>query len=142
MRRCYNTKHPQFHDYGGRGLIVCEEWHDPAVFITYVETELGERPTKAHTIDRVDNDRGYEPGNLRWATRAVQNSNQRMRVQAGYPVGVSGFRGVRIHRPTGRWNARFQERSLGYYDTPEEAAIAYNVQAAAVLGDRAKLNEL
>lgn len=142
MRRCYNSEHKQFHDYGGRGLTVCAEWHDPAAFIEYVEVVLGPRPTETHTIDRVDNERGYEPGNLRWATRSEQNSNQRTRVQAGYPVGVSGFRGVRIHKPSGLWNARFQSRSLGYFKAPEEAAAAYNVKAFTVLGDRARLNAL
>jgi hypothetical protein len=76
MARCYNEKHPGFRNYGGRGITVCDAWHDPRVFAAWVEQNLGSRPDGS-TMDRIDNDRGYEPGNMRWATRSMQGRNRR-----------------------------------------------------------------
>ncbi len=68
--RCFNQKHKNFDRYGARGIVVCSEWrNDFPAFLAYV----GSRPTPAHTIDRFpNNDGNYEPGNVRWATRAKQ----------------------------------------------------------------------
>lgn len=144
IRRCGHPSEAGFANYGARGIKVCPQWHDPAAYIAYVERELGPQPTTRHTIDRIDNDRDYEPGNLRWATRSEQCTNQRQRVLAGYPVGESGFRGVRLHRKTGRWHARIhvngQARSLGYFATAEEAARAYDVAAKERGGVCLRLN--
>lgn len=76
MYRTRNPKHPRFQDYGGRGITVCAQWHDPAVFIAWIEQNLGPRPDGC-TLDRADNNGNYEPGNMRWATRKVQSGNRR-----------------------------------------------------------------
>jgi hypothetical protein len=76
LARCENPKHHAFKNYGGRGITVYGPWHDPAVFIAWIEQNLGPRPDGC-TMDRIDNDRGYEPGNLQWATRKHQQANQR-----------------------------------------------------------------
>jgi hypothetical protein len=72
--RCTNANNPRWSSYGGRGITLHPEWRrDPQKFLDY----LGPRPSKNHTIDRIDNDKGYEPGNLRWADRKTQQRNRR-----------------------------------------------------------------
>lgn len=73
--RCYNRKYKDWPHWGGRGITVCDEWlNDFAAFFA----EVGPRPTGGrYSIDRRDNSRGYEPGNVRWATDSEQNRNRR-----------------------------------------------------------------
>lgn len=77
-RRCLNENSRQFANYGGRGITLHQPWADDfMVFANDLETEIGPRPSKKHSLDRVDNDGSYEPGNLRWATASEQSSNRR-----------------------------------------------------------------
>lgn len=71
-QRCENPNSKQFSNYGGRGITVCERWQKFENFLA----DMGE-PAEGLTIDRNDNDKGYEPGNCRWATRIQQNLNRR-----------------------------------------------------------------
>lgn len=73
-QRCHNPAHHAYDRYGGRGITVCEEWRRS--FPAFV-AGVGDRPSARHTLDRIDNDRGYEPGNVRWATRREQQRNMR-----------------------------------------------------------------
>lgn len=72
-RRCTDTKAKQFKDYGGRGIRVCDRWKQFDAFFS----DMGERPSPQHEIDRIDNDGNYEPSNCRWATKHVQSRNKR-----------------------------------------------------------------
>ncbi len=74
LTRCYNPKHVRFKHYGGRGITVFQEWRDDFwAYVAAVEA-LGPKP-EGGTIDRRDNDVGYEPGNIRWATEREQKLN-------------------------------------------------------------------
>lgn len=77
--RCQNRKHVQFRNYGGRGIRLCERWQSFEGFLS----DMGERPL-AHSIDRIDNDGNYEPGNCRWATDDQQRINKRTTFRVMY----------------------------------------------------------
>lgn len=66
----------EYKNYGARGITVCERWRDPRFFAADIERLLGPRPP-GWTLDRIDNDGNYEPGNVRWASRKQQRENQR-----------------------------------------------------------------
>jgi len=76
INRCGNPDDPAWENYGGRGIRVCEEWHSVESFIGWIEANLGPRP-EGCTLDRIDNDGNYEPGNVRWASYSTQRRNQR-----------------------------------------------------------------
>lgn len=74
-QRCYNPKHGKFPLYGARGISVCALWRrDYAAFLGHV----GRAPTAAHSLDRIENNGHYEPGNVRWATATMQANNRRV----------------------------------------------------------------
>lgn len=73
MARCTNPAVREYKNYGGRGISVHPEWHDFAVF----SAEVGPHPGPGWTLDRTENAGNYQPGNVRWATRAEQARNKR-----------------------------------------------------------------
>lgn len=76
-KRCFNASNPAYHNYGGRGIVVCARWrNDFAAFLD----DMGKRPSEQHSLDRINNDGNYEPGNCRWATGKEQMNNCRINV--------------------------------------------------------------
>lgn len=71
-RRCYNPKRNNYHSYGGRGITVCPTWKDS--FVTFFN-DMGERPDKNYSLDRIDNNKQYSKENCKWSTRSEQNNN-------------------------------------------------------------------
>lgn len=73
LYRCENPVDPNYKNYGGRGITVCERWHN---FIDFF-ADVGRRPSARHSLDRIDVNGNYEPGNVRWATSREQHRNRR-----------------------------------------------------------------
>ena len=73
-KRCYNQNNKDYHHYGGRGIVMCPRWLES--FENFL-ADMGLRPHSKLSIERVDNEKGYEPGNCIWATQKVQRRNSR-----------------------------------------------------------------
>jgi len=88
-QRCQNPKHPRFKDWGARGIRVCDRWQ---TFSNFFE-DMGKKPSKTHSIDRINNDGNYEPTNCRWATKSEQSKNRKYKKWSDLPSGISRHRG-------------------------------------------------
>lgn len=75
--RCKNPNNPEYKNYGARNVGICPTWDDFRQFYA----DLGPRPSKDHSLDRIDNDAGYSKANCRWGTRKQQNRNKRSNVR-------------------------------------------------------------
>jgi hypothetical protein len=76
--RCYNSKSEDYHNYGGRGITVCRRWR--LSYTKFLE-DMGKRPSPQHSLERIDNDKGYTPKNCKWATAWEQSNNRRSTVK-------------------------------------------------------------
>jgi len=74
IQRCHNPTHVSYKDYGGRGISVCEEWRNS--FQSFLD-HIGKRPTMKHSVDRIEVNGNYEPGNVKWSTPKEQAVNKR-----------------------------------------------------------------
>lgn len=83
LARCARANHPAWHNYGGRGVKVCERW---AKFEAFWE-DMGESYERGLTLDRTDNNKGYSPENCRWVGRKTQARNTRKNVLVDNPMG-------------------------------------------------------
>lgn len=120
--RCNNPRASSFENYGGRGI----EFRFTS-FQQFLD-ELGPRPEGDYSLDRIDSDGHYEPGNVRWATKSLQSFNKRA-------WNKSGIKGVAFDRkcPHRPWQARIgvngRRRYLGHFATADEAARAIETAA-------------
>ena len=118
-QRCYNENNNNYKYYGGRIIIVCDEWlNDCKAYCDYV-ISLPDCLKKSYTIDRIDNDGNYEEGNLRWADKYTQASNRRVGGKHKY-VGTYAYRNKYYSQ------IQFNEHKthFGPFGTEKEAAKA------------------
>lgn len=100
VRRCENERSPSWPNYGGRGITVDREvWPNASAFAAWAVEHLGRRPD-GYTLDRIDNDGPYAPGNVRWANCWGQAANRCSRSQVGADLASNGLLPV-VRRPLG-----------------------------------------
>jgi hypothetical protein len=92
--------------YHRKGISVCERWYSYENFIE----DMGKRPSKNHSIDRKDNNKGYEPSNCRWTDKCTQSLNVGLRSKS-----KSGIRGVKYDQRKGKYEARANFRGTVHY---------------------------
>lgn len=76
IQRCLNKNRKKYPNYGGRGIKVCDRWR--LSFIDFL-ADMGRKPSPKHSLDRINNDGNYEPGNCKWSTNKEQSNNRRNR---------------------------------------------------------------
>jgi len=135
-QRCSNPKSPSYENYGGRGITMDRIWQTSfSAFYDY----MGPRPSHKYSVERMDNNGNYEPGNVKWGTYSEQGHNQRLR-----NTNTSGYKGVSYRKDIQKWAAAIayegKQYHLGLYDTAKEAALAYNEAAMRYYKDSKYLN--
>lgn len=118
--RCLNPNNDHYHNYGGRGIKVCDRWLES--FDNFYE-DMGEKPTPEHSLDRKDNDGNYELSNCHWATQKIQSMNQRIRVD-----NKSGVKGVYWDKSRDKWAVEIihkgKKHHIGRYSSLMDATRA------------------
>ncbi|HYT43969.1 MAG TPA: hypothetical protein VEP90_16635 [Methylomirabilota bacterium] len=97
--RCNNPKSKDYKDWGDRGIHVYPQWRDS--YETFLK-DVGRKPYSNASLDRIDNSRGYEPGNVRWTTMQTQNNNRRdnllLTFQGRTQTAMDWAREIGLHR--------------------------------------------
>lgn len=122
-QRCYNTKRPNYKYYGGRGIVICNEWLNS--FQAFNDWAMANGYQENLTIDRINTDGNYEPQNCRWATTKEQSTNKR-------PWSNTGAAGVTYDKKNRRYRVYLSHQYLGSRRSLQEA-IALRRQAEATL---------
>lgn len=122
--RCYNKKCPSFHRYGGRKISMCTQWRNN--FEIFYNWCIESGYAKGLSIDRIDNDLGYNPNNCRWTNKTIQARNT-CKIQKN---NTSGYRGVYLYKRTGKYvvqiRVNYTRINLGAFTTAIDAAKAYD----------------
>lgn len=122
--RCYNPVCKSYPSYGGRGITICDRWNPDfgGSFVNFFD-DLGKRPSKEYTVDRIDVNGNYEPDNCKWATRTEQEVNKRMRTK-----NTSGKTGVYFYKKYGKWEVKISHNKkqlyIGMFEDFEDAVKA------------------
>jgi hypothetical protein len=98
LSRCYKISNPRYERYSSKGITVCDRWLGPNGFWIFVR-DMGDKPSRRYSLDRIDNDKGYSPDNCRWATMHQQQANR---------GNNTDFVGVTYNRFDKKWYAQLQ----------------------------------
>lgn len=134
--RCDNPQHPQYKDYGGRGITYCEKWKHLSGFME----DMYETYEQGLSIDRILVNGNYEKGNCRWTTMSVQGHNKRKMENC-----IFEYKGVRYNLNKTRYVANININKTNYYlatfDVVEHAAKAYDDASEIFYQDRPNQTE-
>ncbi len=125
--RCNNRNHRYYNDYGGRGIKVSKEFLNFKIWLVHVESLpfYSKRIALKLTLDRINNNIGYERDNLRWASPYEQATNQRMQRN-----NTSGYTGIVWHKLSSKWQAEIsinkKKIHLGIYYNKKDAILSRN----------------
>lgn len=116
-QRCLNKNRKDYRYYGGRGIRIHQPWISN--FDSFLK-DVGLKPSDKHSLDRIDPEGDYEPGNVRWADKTTQSRNQRLRKD-----NTTGMKGVNYSSSTGKWMVRISTEEgriyLGCFSDLEKA---------------------
>lgn len=111
IQRCHNPASTNYHNYGARGITVCDRWR--ASFDNFL-ADMGGKPSDKHSIDRLDINQGYSPDNCRWATTREQSLNKRHNLKAhGVPlIDIAAENGLTYDLVKRRWHSGLRGADL------------------------------
>lgn len=129
IQRCYNPMCQGYVWYGARGITVCDRWRTDFNEYKMDIEAIGPKPSPSHSVDRIDNDDGYRPGNIRWVDKSLQKYNQRRQRN-----NKSGHKGISWHKKTGKWIVQSGDReSARYVGVYQDLADAVAARAESIV---------
>ena len=133
ISRCNNSADISYDNYGAKGITICEGWLIPEKGFENFINDVGFKPSKSYSLDRVNVLEGYSKDNVRWATPSVQSRNKNKIINT-----TSKYKGVSLEN--GRWRARIKDEhgmatQLGMFDDEVSAAMVVDYFLLQIFGD-------